>query len=131
MARKKSQTDVLPDQPAETVPGENGAVEPQPEKPQESNGKKNPPIFKCGPIPTGRGESVSGCVWEREHVLSDGRSYKLHTIQMECHWFDEETKKWAVSKSLRTSQLAAYLYCLRRCSDVCFALRDPQAEIAF
>jgi len=139
MTRKKT---AIADAPQEsgavntpTVPSEPPA-EPQPEtikppEPQQDNGEKKYPAFKVGPIPTGRGESVAGCVWENEHQGADGRTYMVHSIVLEASYYNERLKKWMPSTGIKPSQLAAVEYVLRCCGDFAFRRRDPQAEIPF
>jgi|ERR1043165_909769 hypothetical protein len=131
MARKR--TDV-PDQVAtETLPPNPGTTAPSEAAPQngsEPNSKKKP-CYKVGPIATGKGESVSGCVWENEHVMPDGRVFKVHSIQLELSYFHEGDRQWKPSKSIRPSQISAVEYVLRQCGDFCFRARDPQNDIDF
>jgi hypothetical protein len=83
-------------------------------------------VFKCGPIPTRKGESVQGCVWEHEFVTADGRVYKTHSIEVRASYFSEKDDLWYDSKGFKPSQLSVLEYVLRKCGDYCFAYRDPQ-----
>src|SRR5438094_585046 len=80
-----------------------------------SNGtlKANPPVFKCGPIPTRKGESVQGCVWEKEFLTPDGRSYRVHTIEVRASYFSEKDGTWHDSSGFKPSQLSALEFILR------------------
>jgi hypothetical protein len=103
----------------------NGTTEVAAEAPV--NGTKNaPPAFKVGPIPTAKGECVSGCVWEREYNTPDGRTYKVHSIAVEARYFHEKEGVWKAGHGFRASQLAALEFVLRRCADFVFSQRDPQ-----
>lgn len=117
MSRPKKKTDVEGNGSVATEPASdtNGNAEP--------NGKKGP-AFKVGPIPTGKGESVSGCVWENHHQMSDGREYTVHSIVLKVDYYDEERKEWRQSSGIRPSQLSTVQYVLRKCADYCFASRD-------
>jgi len=93
-------------------------------------GEKKRPAFKVGPIPTGKGESVSGCVWENV-VESDGRTYNVHNIVLTVEYFDQKEDRWKPSHGIRPSQLATVEYVLRKCGDFAFSRRDPQSEVPF
>jgi len=99
-----------------------------PERP--GNGKTKRPAFKVGPIATGKGESVAGCVWENEH-MADGRTYVVHSIVLDISYFSEKEGKWLPSRGIRPSQFAAVEYVLRQCGDFAFRRRDPQHECPF
>src|SRR5947209_18976301 len=104
-----------------TAPSEGDAHEGAP----ETNGeKKAPPAFKVGPIVTAKGECLAGCVWEREFSTPDGRTYKVHSLNVEARYFSEKDGVWRPSSGFRASQLSALEYILRRCSDFVFAQRD-------
>ncbi len=131
MARKRSD-----DSPAEgpgtaTInPPEPAAAPAQEQNGTEPNGKRKP-AHKVGTIATGKGESVAACVWENDHSTPDGRSYKVHSIQLELSFYHEGDRQWRPSKSIRPSQLSAVEYCLRQCADFCFRARDPQQDVNF
>lgn len=122
MAKKRMATETVPSDRQPEANDQNGI--------HENGVGKKLPAFKCGPIPTGKGESVQGCVWENE-VESNGQVYTVHAIVIEVSYWHQESQEWRLSKSIRPSQLAAYEYVLRRCSDYCFSKRDPQQTVPF
>jgi len=139
MTKKKTAVaDTPPEPPADTpptAPSDPPAAAPPdtnktPEPPNDNSEKKYP-AFKVGPIPTGRGESVAGCVWENDHQGADGRTYMVHSIVLEASYYNERQKKWMPSTGIKPSQLAAVEYVLRCCGDFAFRRRDPQAEVPF
>ena len=125
--RRKKET--AAEQPSDAPSETNGNL---PEGAPESAGDGKPepkkgPAFRVGPIPTGRGESVSGCVWENV-VTSDGRTYNVHNIVLTVEYFDQKEDRWKASGGIRPSQLATVEYVLRKCGDFAFGRRDPQHE---
>ena len=121
MAKKKA-TDVAepPSQSAaQETPG-NGRA------PDESNGEKNQPVFKVGPIASDKDHSVSAAVWQNEITLSDGRSFTVHNVTFEATYRDGDGS-WKSTKSYRGSQLHVLRYCIDRCNDWILAQRDPAA----
>ncbi len=119
-------------EPQEAASETNGTL---PEGTPESAGDGKPevkkgPAFKVGPIPTGKGESVSGCVWENV-VESDGRTFNVHNIVLTVEYFDQKENRWKPSSGIRPSQLATVEYVLRKCADFAFSRRDPQGEVPF
>src|SRR5947209_2557120 len=137
MARKKTALQE-PEGPAETAPAEAPQTTTSPTEgnasesapPSDTNGNGEPPIrpgngdkkrpaFKVGPLATGKGESVAGCVWENEHV-AEGRTYVVHSIVLDVSYFSEKEGKWLPSRGIRPSQLAAVEYVLRVCGDFAF-----------
>src|SRR5205085_11464260 len=118
-ATKRSRGTKAPEET--TAPSEGDAHEP------ETNGeKKAPPAFKVGPIVTSKGECVAGCVWEREFSTPDGRTYKVHSINVEARYFNEKEGVWKPSTGFRASQLSALQYVLDRCAAFVLAQRDQQ-----
>lgn len=89
-----------------------------------NNGRSsNPPVFRVGPIPTGKGESVSGCVWERE-VESDKRKFVIHSVQVQSHYFSTKDDQWKDGSSFNVSQLSAVAYIIRQCEEYVFQQKD-------
>src|SRR5207245_333886 len=82
--------------------------------------RENPTVFKCGPIPTRKGESVQGCVSEKAFLTPNGRSYRVHSIEVRASYFSEKDGQWYDSKGFKPSQLSALEFVLRRCGDFCF-----------
>jgi hypothetical protein len=125
---KPQETPVAPVVPA-TVP-------PTTEAPSDTNGhanglptngeapKNNPPCYKVGPIMTGKGECVGGCVWERTFTTPDQREYKVHSISVEARYFSSKDNAWKPSSGFRPSQLSALEYVLRKLGDYVFMSRD-------
>lgn len=118
-----------PETPTTPAPGT------EPPKPQA---QAKLPLYKVGPIATDKSNSVVACVWENEHVATDGQTFKVHNVTVEACWYDaghdngDGTKgTWKSAKSFRGSQLYALIYCLQRASDFILSQRDPQNDCPF
>ena len=77
MARKKFEVE-----PQEAAPEPAG-------EPTENGDARKRPAFKVGPIATGKGESVAGCVWENIYE-ANGSSYRVHSIVLDVSYFNEK-----------------------------------------
>jgi hypothetical protein len=89
---------------------------------------RKPPVYKVGPIPTRKGESVQGCVWEHDFTTPDGKTYKTHQVEVRASYFSEKDGAWYDSSGFKPSQLSALEYVLRKCGDYCFNARDAQLK---
>src|SRR5438045_127067 len=108
--------------PEPTTEPQGDAHEGAPEAPANGTPTK-PPVYKVGPIPTRKGESVQGCVWEHDFTTPDGKTYKTHQIEVRASYFSEKDGVWYDSSGFKPSQLSALEYCLRKCGDYCFNAR--------
>src|SRR4051794_39860115 len=116
MARKKTEA-------AGPAPGEAQEAA-QSHSDNGNGGKAAPPVFKCGPIPTDKDNSVEAAVWARQVRTRDDREFTVYSVTVQASWRDADGS-WKKSHSFRGSQIYALLYCLQRCSDWILAQRDP------
>lgn len=93
----------------------------------ESGGEKPHPVFKVGPIATGRGENVSACVWKNERQSEDGRTYFVYTMELDSSYFHQTDNAWKSARGFRVNQLAALDWIVRRCTEFIFNAKNPQA----
>jgi hypothetical protein len=96
------------------------------EQPAEANGNTpRRPVFKVGPIPTDKDNSVEAAVWDRVVHTQDGREFTVYNVTVQANWRDSDGS-WKKTSNFRGSQIYALTYCLNRCSDWILAQRDPQ-----
>jgi hypothetical protein len=113
--------DPPPAEPA--VQGDSAAAQPPAEHPQSGNGQKRHPVYKVGPIPTDKDNSVEAAVWDRVIQTRDGREFTVYSVTVQASWRDSDGT-WKRTGSFRGSQVYALVYCLQRCSDWILSMRD-------
>lgn len=90
--------------------------------------EKPHPVFKVGPIATGRGENVSACVWRNERQTDDGRPYFVFTMELDSSYFSQKENTWKPSRGFRVNQLAALDWIVRKCTEFIFSAKNPQQD---
>ena len=130
MTRKKSNPDAEPNGTpavAESTPpvAQAPSAEPQtpPQPPPNGNGTGNKPIWKFGPIPTDKDNSVEVAIWARE-VTSGDRTFTVFNVTCHASYRDKDGE-WKSAKGFRGSQIYALVYCLQKASDWILSQRDP------
>jgi len=83
----------------------------------------NRPVFKVGPIPTDRDNSVEVAVWSRE-VTSGDRSFTVYNATVHASYRDKDGQ-WQSAKGFRGSQIPVLVYCLQKAHDWILSQRDP------
>lgn len=97
---------------------------------ESGNGEKPLPTFRVGPIPTDANSAVSCLVFENVATTSDGRTFKVHHVNVEATQ-RESDGHWRPMKGFRGSQLYALVYCLQKASDFILSQRDPANDCPF
>lgn len=92
-----------------------------------ANGAEKPhPVFKVGPIATGRGENVSACVWKNERQTEDGRTYYVFSMELASSYLNGKDGQWKTARGFRVNQLAALDWIVRKCTEFIFSAKNPQ-----
>jgi hypothetical protein len=127
MTRKKKENDV---ETNGTPVNGTAAAETLPDQAAPDAAPVNRPVFKIGPIPTDKDNSVEAAVWGRLVQTRDGREFTVYSVTVQANWRDSDGT-WKKSTSYRGSQIYALVYCLQRASEWILDQRDPQQNIPF